>query len=76
MILQYISYNPVRIKVSTPSIGTKWFLKGQNDGLDAFIVPYLFQPDITKSHHGQILYQFFAQIMINPVDMIFGKMLR
>ena len=76
MVLQNVPDNAVLVKVSAASFRAKGFLERENDALHVLVAPDPFEPRVGESQDGEVLDHFLAKVMVNAVEMVFGKVLR
>jgi len=73
MILHDIPDNPELVEVATSTMRTKRFLESDLHGSDIVPVPRWIKYAISESQTHQILYHFFAQIMIDTINLFFAE---
>lgn len=84
MILHYISDDSTGIKVTSTTLSAKVFLEGDQNAGNVISVPSRTNEAVTQSKNksmikeglpqkNQILNHFFAQIMVDTVDLVLGE---
>ena len=53
------------------AIQCRYLLHGDLDMVDVAIVPERFKKGVGKAENQNILYGFFAEVVVDPVDLLF-----
>ena len=75
MILNDIPDNAILIKVPAPPIGTKRLFKREHNALHMVPIPHILHPNISKSHHHEVLHHFLSEVVIDTEEIGLVKVL-
>jgi hypothetical protein len=76
VVLDHVAHGAGIVVIFAAPAHADGFGHGDLDVIDILRVPERFEQDIGEAHRHQVLDGFLAQIMVDPVDLIFGEMPR
>ena len=74
MVLHHIAHRARLIIIPPAPTDTHGFGNGDLNVINELRIPQWFKQHIAKPHSDQVLNRFFAQIVINTINLIFAEM--
>ena len=76
MVLRHVAHSARFVIIAPAPTDTDGFCHGYLDMVDILTVPKWLEQHVAKAHSHKVLDRFFAQIVIDPVNLRFIEMLR
>ena len=73
VVLNHIAHGPAAVVVTTAAADAHGFGGGDLHALYVVTVPERLEEAVGKAGGQQVLYRLLAQVVIDPVDVVFGE---